>query len=164
MEQTLTQMINDLKKLITNNPDLIELPQHGQKICNHATSNSYEYLVDFTRNGHKVKKFTLQLRDGVNKSQVLIRLDVIGPEHSNPHGNYDYSDKVILTPHIHFADFPDYGVKVAFNLDDPYVKMGLIGDDLDNTKKIVQEFLKKINVANRLSLNIFDPEETSLNV
>lgn len=164
MDQTLTQMINDLKELITTNPHLIELPKHGDKISNTATSTNYEYLVDFTRNGHKVKKFTLQLRDGINKSQVLIRLDVIGPEHLNPHGNYAYSDQTIPTPHIHLADFPDYGIKVAFNLEDPYAQIDLVRSDFNNTVKMVQEFLKKINTANRLSLNILDPEETSLNV
>ncbi|GAP01445.1 putative prophage protein [Fructobacillus fructosus] len=162
--KTIQQMIDDLKKLITDKPNLLELPEHGNKLYYNAKSSSEKYFVDFARNGHRVKKLTLQLRSGSDKSQVLLRLDVIGPEHHNPRGNYQYSDTIIETPHIHIASYSLYGIKVALPIDAPESGLRLTKYDVICVQNIVYDFLERINIANRNQLSICDPEETSLDI
>lgn len=143
----ITEMIETLKKM--NHPHTsIDLPTRQTKILLEATGTHYDFLLDINRNGHRREKCTFQLRDKSNKSNVLVRFDLIGKNHPNPPGDYEYADKIIPCPHVHIANHP-FGTSVALPLDSEYINMVLSPAEWEDIIKAFEVFLTRINVGNR---------------
>jgi len=144
------QMIAELKMIIDYKPGAaITIPVKNDKTCLKLHGTNYDYLFDLNRKGHRKPKCTYQLRDENSKSKVLFRLDLIGRPHPNPSGDYDYAGMLINCPHVHLADFPDYGIAVALPLDAPESRIHLKESDIHNLIFCLQATLERLNVANR---------------
>lgn len=74
----------------------ILLPSAGSHIELPATAinDTEKFLIDVSRKGQiNISKATLQTR--YNRTHILLRLDISGPDHMNPDG------EVIPCPHLH---------------------------------------------------------------
>ncbi|WP_424475352.1 DUF6978 family protein [Oceanobacillus kimchii] len=147
MEQSLIdELIQSLKRII-DKKDLIRLPEAGFYEKLNLKSTDYSFIIDINRKGRKKPKFTLQLRNNNSKDAPLIRLDLLGPPHSNPPGDFSFSGELIPCPHIHIAN-SEYGLKIAYPLNNKYAKMFLTENEQDDLVLVLKNFLSRCNVAN----------------
>ncbi|MCT1903827.1 DUF6978 family protein [Oceanobacillus sojae] len=98
------------------------------------------------------------MRDKSFKDYPLLRLDIIGPPHINPEGEFPYAGERIECPHIHIAE-ERYAAKRAYPLNEEYAKMYLTNDQLSDLVEILKEFLKYCNVGNTNTINFSVQEE-----
>lgn len=144
--KTITELINSLKA-INEEGKVIIIPVDGTADKLELKDHSYYFWVDMNRRGHQLNKFTLQLREQQRKELPLLRLDVYGPPHQNPEGDFPFAGERIACPHIHIAH-PDYGDSIAYPLNNTYAKMYLTDEMLEDALLIVKEFLIRCNAAN----------------
>jgi len=147
MKQKLIDELLQCLKMIEHHHSTFSLPSKGfEKKMNLKSTNHY-FLVDVNRKGIKKHQFTLQLRSASYKDYPLIRLDITGPPHLNPEGDFRYAGELIPCPHIHIAE-EKYAAKRAYPLNDNYAKMYLTNDQLKNLVEILKAFLEYCNVGN----------------
>lgn len=141
------RLINLLKQII--NLDSFSIPRQGEKDTIDMVSVYSEkdkFIVDFNRSGRIRKdKYTLQLRYGKDKG--LIRIDVGGPDHTNPDGT------IVHCPHIHMQK-DDNSKWDAWAYSIPQV-FGNVNDRIDTLK----QFLVYCNTNNVDSINIYEQSE-----
>lgn len=93
-QKEVDMLLSLIKVLAENKP--ITFPNPGEIIHLEAfsTSSSDKFLIDVNRKGQiKISKCTYQTR--YKRSTILLRVDIDGPEHTNPDG------EVVPCPHIH---------------------------------------------------------------
>lgn len=144
--KAINDLINSLKA-ITEHEQEIVIPVDGTADRMELKDHSYYFWVDINRKGHRLKKFTLQLREQQRKEFPLLRLDIYGPPHQNPEGDFPMAGEKIPCPHIHIAH-PEYGISIAYPLNNTYAKMFIPDEVIDDALVIVKEFLVRCNVAN----------------
>lgn len=140
-------MIKCLKEIVEKEKE-IQIPsfRHADQI--HLTGDNYNFLLDLNRKGHKRPKCTFQLREKRNKDHPLVRVDLIGPSHHNPTGDFKWNNEDIKCPHLHRADFPKYGMHVAVPLLEENDNFQLTQSDLKHLIKCLQKTLEFLNVQN----------------
>ena len=143
----LYEMIESLKKIIVSD-SFIALPSSGQAITLDASGKNYDFLLDINRQSYRRPKCTFQLRDKDNKSRILFRFDLIGKNHPNPPGDFEYSDMKISCPHVHIATHP-LGTAYAYPLDAKEINIYLDENDYEDIILALKSFLVRINIANR---------------
>lgn len=144
--QTIQQLINSLKMLIEDN-NIITIPNHGTQTNLNAKSRTNHFIVDINRKGNRLPKFTLQLREKSNKELALLRLDILGPAHPNPIGDFPFSGEVIPCPHLHVAH-PDFGSSIAYPLNNEYANIYLNEAEISDLILILHRFLERCNIGN----------------
>lgn len=142
----INELINCLKRIILEKP-IFHLPQKGFYDKIDLKSSEFLFIIDVNRKGRKKPKFTLQLRNKATKDAALLRLDLIGPDHPNPEGDFPFADETIPCPHIHIAH-PDYGDGIAYPLNTEYANMYLTEKQFDDLVFILKLFLERCNVGN----------------
>lgn len=103
------ELLNMLKK-ISNTDSMFQFPKSGDynRIELKSVDNKCQFLVDVNRQGKiKVSKCTYQNR--YQKEEILLRLDINGPTHTNPDG------VMIGSCHLHIYK-EGYGDKWAYEL------------------------------------------------
>lgn len=143
---TINQLITCLKRILESN-HYIDLPPQGKQDKLNLKSSGYYFFVDINRKGKNKKKFSLQLREKFHKTSPLLRLDLVGPDHPNPFGDFPHANENIPCPHIHIA-YPEYGDSIAYPLNDTYARMFLNDDDLKDAVIVLKKFLERCNVGN----------------
>lgn len=144
----ISDMINSLKRLL-HEDKIINLPTQGKSLLLDLHSSNYDFLFDINRKGHKLIKCTFQLREINHRSDPLIRFDLIGKAHPNPVGSYGHAGERIPCPHVHMANFPEYGIAVALPINDPMVRLNIPASAYNDILFCLNEILARINVANR---------------
>lgn len=144
--EQIDEYINCIKKIIYDNPKFI-LPDNGNYDKIDLKSKHFLFIVDVNRKGRRKPQFTLQLRNKAFKETPLLRLDLIGPDHPNPEGDFPYSGEKIPCPHLHIAH-PGYGDSIAYPLNSEYAKMYLTKEQLEDLIYVLKSFLKRCNVDN----------------
>jgi hypothetical protein len=144
--EKINEYINCLKMIVYENPQYI-LPEKGDCDQIELKSKHFLFLVDVNRKGRKKPKFTLQLRNKASKESPLLRLDLIGPDHPNPEGDFPYSGEIIPCPHLHIAH-PDYGAAIAYPLNTEYANIYLTEEQYEDLILILKKFLIRCNVGN----------------
>ncbi|MCM3528304.1 hypothetical protein M4D56_04185 [Cytobacillus oceanisediminis] len=147
----INDLINCLKRIIQESPTF-HLPERGLYEKLELKSTEFQFIVDVNRKGRKKPKFSLQLRSKGNKDYTLLRLDILGPDHPNPEGDFPYSGEIIPCPHLHIAH-PEYGDSIAYPLNNEYAKIYLTDEHLEDLVLILKEFLKLCNVGNIEDIN-----------
>ena len=142
----INELISCLKRIVYDKP-IFYIPSKGHYENIDLKSSEFLFIVDVNRKGRKKPKFTLQLRSKANKDTPLLRLDLIGPDHPNPEGDFPFSGEIIPCPHIHIAH-PDYGDAIAFPLNEEYANIYLTKEQLDDLVIVLKTFLKRCNVGN----------------
>lgn len=142
----INELITSLKRIIELNP-ILKLPEAGKSDKIELKSNSFYFWVDINRKGRKKPQCTFQLREKQHKDSPLLRLDIIGPDHPNPPGDFPLAGRVIPCPHLHIAH-PDYGDSIAYPLDDNYAKMYITDEELHEIDTLLKKFLERCNVGN----------------
>src|SRR5690625_1566177 len=145
-QQTIDDLINSLKRIVYDNPEF-QSPEKGFYDYLDLKSSEFAFIVDVNRKGRKKPKFTLQLRSRANRDVSLLRLDIFGPDHPNPEGDFPYSGEVIPCPHIHIAH-PGYGDSIAYPLNDEYANIYLTTVQRSDLVLILTKFLERCNTAN----------------
>jgi hypothetical protein len=125
------ELMDALKELSSNKT--IEFPSPGGKLKLEAKSTSADdkFIIDANRGSIKVTKCTYQTRH--QTSMVLLRLDIDGPEHTNPDG------EVIQCPHLHIYR-EGFGTSWAHPIDPK------IFTDTDDLVKVLFDFLEYNNI------------------
>lgn len=141
----INEMILSLKRII-DQPEIIHFPLAGDYKRIELKSNNFYFWIDVNRKGRKKSRCTFQLREMQHRDKPLLRLDLVGPPHPNPPGDYDLAEQIIPCPHIHIAH-PEYGDSIAYPLDHNYAKICLTEDDLSDMIILLTKFLKRCNVA-----------------
>ena len=140
-------LIQLLKKIIDVNGFLI--PKQGSKSAINIVSvfsDNDRFKVDFNRTSMIRKdKYTLLLRYG--KDHGLLRIDVGGPNHTNPDGT------IVPCPHIHVQPH-DTGMWDAWAYSIPVVFCN-VQDRIDT----LRQFLEYCNVNNVDSIDISEQTE-----
>ena len=144
--RTILDLINSLKKIIEEGTEVF-IPEGGRSSKLELKDHSFYYWVDINRKGHRLKRYTLQLREQQRKEFPLLRLDLYGPSHPNPEGDFPMAGEMIPCPHLHIAH-PEYGDSIAYPLNSTYAKMYLTEELLEDAVYVLGEFLKRCNVAN----------------
>ncbi|MEC0310139.1 hypothetical protein P4H67_25630 [Paenibacillus lautus] len=92
-QNEVNELLSMLKSLRNNNR--VTFPTSGESIALEAESNSTndKFLIDINRKGQITFRCTYQTR--FKKSNILLRLDLQGPAHTNP----DMTK--IPVPHLH---------------------------------------------------------------
>lgn len=144
--EELRNLISSLKR-ISHSIEEIWLPDTGKKSSLALKSSLTTFTVDLNRAGRRSPKCTFQLREDINRDVKLIRLDIAGPHHTNPNGDFPYAGETIPCPHIHIAD-ELYGDSIAYPLNENYAKMYLTDEELEDVALILQKFLLRVNTAN----------------
>ncbi|WP_371390314.1 hypothetical protein [Sporosarcina sp. OR05] len=144
--KAINELINSLKA-ITVHGDAIIIPADKTADRLELKDHSYYFWVDINRKGHRLKKLTLQLREQQRKELPLLRLDIYGPPHQNPEGDFPLAGEIIPCPHIHIAH-PEYGISIAYPLNNTYAKMLIPNVMIDDALVVVKEFLRRCNVGN----------------
>lgn len=153
----ITDYISCLKMLLHESQD-VPIPEMGHSNRYELKSSLFYFWVDFNRKGRKKPKCTLQLREQQHKDMPLLRLDILGPPHPNPPGDFPLANQVIPCPHIHISH-PDYGDSIAYPLDDNYAMMFLTKEELEDLSLILIKFLGRCNVGNISDYNYeYQPE------
>lgn len=130
------------------------------KIEYEAKSSHNTFIIDINRRGRR-DYLTLQMRHGIMKNKILIRLDLTGPSHTNPKGDFPLAGEKIPCPHMHIAK-EGYDDRIAYPLEHKYVKMFFSKEELKDFTLITKKFLKYINIANTNNITIW--EQKSLDV
>lgn len=151
------ELIATLKMIVYDNPTFT-LPNRGAADSLNLKSNNFYFFIDVNRRGRKKPKFTLQLREQKNRDKPLLRLDILGPEHPNPEGNFPYAGEIIPCPHIHIAH-EDYGTAIAYPLNEEYAKMYLSEDEISDLILTLKAFLNYCRVGNIRDMNFISQEE-----
>jgi hypothetical protein len=141
-------LINALKSIVDENNGIITIPDYGTYGILNLKGTNYNFYFDLNRQGHRSPKCTFQLRETKHKSDVLLRVDLFGRPHINPIGNYKYSGQEIPCPHIHLADYKDFGISVAIPLSDPLASIKLGKSGTDDLVDCLKKVLHRINAAN----------------
>lgn len=144
--RTIEQLINSLKMLVETN-NTITVPNHGTQNQLNAKSRTHHFIVDINRKGNRLPKFTLQLRDKSNKELALLRLDILGPAHPNPPGDFPFAGETISCPHLHIAH-PEYGSSIAYPLNNEYASLFLNNEEITDLILILKRFLQRCNIGN----------------
>jgi hypothetical protein len=105
------------------------------------------FFKQSNRKGRKKPKCTFQLREQQHKDKPLLRLDILGPAHPNPPGDFPYTGEIIYCPHLHIAH-PEYGDSIAYPLNNVYAKMYLTEEELKEIEILLRKFLERCNVGN----------------
>lgn len=149
MEFETLEYIQEEKELVQEE---IDFPRYGEKSTENAVGiNSKEkYLFDINRGRVHLKKVTLQNR--IQKTIILLRLDIGGPPHSNPPIDDEHAPEVLHGPHLHVYS-PEFGDSMAYKLNDPFLNKINPRFDIEkfNTKsdiELYKSFLEFCNVAN----------------
>lgn len=142
----INELIDCLKR-ITHDSNSFYLPEKGSYDQLDLKSNKSFFIVDVNRKGRKKPQFTLQLRDKEHKDCALLRLDMIGPPHKNPEGDFPFAGEIIECPHLHIAH-PDYGSSIAYPLNNDYAKIYLTDAQIMDLVLILKMFLERCNVGN----------------
>jgi len=144
-----SKLINEfilcLKKLSHKDP-IINLPLIGEYHKLKADSSKYSFLIDINRKGRK-GYLTLQLRNSNYQDKPLIRLDISGPAHKNPEGDFEGAGQIIPCPHMHIAT-EKYGDSIAYPLDHESINLHLTYNMLHDLVIVLRNFLKYINTGN----------------
>ncbi|WP_115751743.1 DUF6978 family protein [Listeria kieliensis] len=144
--EEIRNLISSLKRMNDSFLKKLWLPDNGNKSSLKLRSNLTTFTVDLNRAGRKAPKCTFQLREDLHRDIKLIRLDLCGPAHENPNGDFEYANQVIPCPHIHIAD-ENYGDSIAYPLNENYAKMYLTSEELEDIAIVFRRFLERINVA-----------------
>lgn len=121
-------------KILKESAGAIQFPISGDALRLEATSEDGReaFHFDVNRRGQiKISKCTYQERVSV---EVLLRLDIDGPDHTNPDGD------IVPCPHLHVFK-EGYGDKWAFALPVLLASKADLGD-------LLSAFLKYCNVQN----------------
>lgn len=110
-------------------------------------SRNNKFIIDVNRKGNKLPKFTLQLRESSHKDFTLLRLDILGPDHPNPIGDFPYSGEVIPCPHLHIAH-PEFGSSIAYPLNTEIAELYISEDEMKDIISILRLFLRRCNIGN----------------
>lgn len=140
------ELINCFKRIVRDNPRF-RIPELGAYDSLDLKSSNFLFIVDVNRKGRKKPQFTLQLRQKQAKDSRLLRLDLIGPAHPNPDGDFPYAGEIIPCPHLHIAH-PEYGISIAYPLNSDYAKIYLKEEELSDLVLILRKFLERCNVGN----------------
>lgn len=152
LQNELDNLINSLKRILSDD-NLINIPDINKKEQLQSKSQSEFFIIDLNRQGTKVKRFTLQLRAQRFKDLPLLRLDLVGPSHSNPPGDFLYSDEIIPCPHIHIAK-EGFGDRIAYPLNNETADLYLTNEQLEDFVQVTKTFLQKCNIINVEDLQI----------
>ena len=140
LTQDEANLLLDMLKLLINK-GLFKFPSVGQYETLDLVSESgkEKFIIDINRKGFiKISKCTYQER--YQKEEILLRLDIDGPAHTNPDG------RVISSNHIHIYR-EGFGDAWAFSIPDVFTDTS----DLINT---LIEFLEYCKVTNIEDLSI----------
>lgn len=143
---SINELISSLKRIIEGSQS-INIPERGESHKIELKSNSFYFWVDMNRKGRKKPKCTFQLREKQQKDTPLLRLDILGPPHPNPPGDFPLANEIIPCPHLHIAH-PDYGDSIAYPLNHSYAKMFITNDQLKEIDILLRKFLERCNVGN----------------
>ncbi|NCU16829.1 DUF6978 family protein [Pallidibacillus pasinlerensis] len=143
---TINELIDCLKKIIHQSQS-IDIPKKGESLKLELKSTSFYFFIDINRKGRKKPKCTFQLREHQHKDKPLLRLDILGPAHPNPPGDFPYAGEIISCPHLHIAH-PEYGDSIAYPLNNVYAKMYLTEEELKEIEILLRKFLERCNVGN----------------
>lgn len=144
--QKINELIQCLKRIVHMGPE-ISLPELGFQEALDLKNTNYDFTLYLNRKGRKSSKFTLQLINDNYKSRPLLRLDIFGPAHQNPEGDFPHAGETIPCPHLHVAD-PDFGLSIAYPLNGEYANMYLTEQEISDLVLILKRFLERCNVAN----------------
>lgn len=137
--------INCLKMLNHENA-IINLPLLGEYKNLRANSSHHSFIIDINRRGRK-GYLTLQLRNLNHQDKPIIRLDISGPSHKNPEGDFEGAGQVVPCPHMHIAK-EGYSDSIAYPLDHQNIKYHLTNEALHDLVVILWNFLEFINTGN----------------
>lgn len=140
-------MIKSIKEIIEKE-NYINFPSFRQTGRLDLKSKDYNFILDLNRKGHKRPKCTFQLRNKRNKEKPIVRVDIIGKSYLNPKGSFKWAGKEISCPHLHRADFPNYGTRVAVPLLEKNDNFQLDKTDLNNLGMCLRKTLKFLKVKN----------------
>lgn len=154
-------LINSLKRLLLDTT-LINIPDFNNKELIEAKSHSDFFYIDLNKQGRRLKRYTLQLRAKRKKELPLLRLDLVGPDHPNPPGNFPFAGEKIPCPHIHIAK-EGYGDKIAYPLNSKTAGLYLTEEELEDFIQVTQKFLDKCNVVN-LNTYSFNTQQEQFNI
>ncbi len=129
------QLISELKQLLMDSKILFQFPKGGQKkqLMLQSLDQRDTFLIDIGRS-KKVSALKCTYQNRYQNDIILLRLDINGPEHTNPGG------KVISGNHLHIYR-EDVHDKYAIEIPDEFVH-------LDNPISTLYDFLKYNNVVN----------------
>lgn len=144
-QDLIDELLQCLKRI--EHHSTFDLPLKGFEEKLDLKSNNHYFLIDINRKGRKRPQFTLQLRNKIYKDYPLLRLDILGPPHRNPEGDFPYAGEIIPCPHIHIAE-EKFATKRAYPLNDKYAKIHLTDHQLSDLVEILKVFLAYCNVAN----------------
>ena len=113
--------------------DVYEFPTvaRGTTIPLASVDRREEFLLDITRGRIDLRKATFQNR--ARRVEILARLDISGPPHTNPDGTR------VEAPHLHLYR-EDYADKWAFPVPMTFT-------NLDDLWQVLQDFMTFINVT-----------------
>lgn len=157
LQSELNELIQSLKRIISDD-NIINIPDINKKEQLQSKSRSEFFIIDLNRQGTKVKRFTLQLRAQRFKDLPLLRLDLVGPSHQNPPGDFPNSEMRIPCPHIHIAK-EGFGDRIAYPLDSETANLYLTTEQLDDLVQVTKTFLQKCNIINLDDLQISTPQQ-----
>lgn len=133
-QQEVDFLLELLKQLIDNKDIQFPGPSDSSIIEAVSATTNDKFLIDISRKGHiKVTKCTFQTR--YKKSYILLRLEIDGPNHTNPDGTE------IPCPHIHIYR-EGYGTSWAHPL------QSVMQTDPTNMVQVLIDFLKYNNISN----------------
>lgn len=143
----ITKMIEVVKQIVEKD-NCINLPPFRSADKLNLKGNNYNFVLDLNRKGHRRPKCTFQLREKRNKEQPLVRVDIIGRPHKNPDGDFEWSNQIVECPHLHRADFPKFGTRVAVPLLEENKNFQLSQNDLNHLCDCLKKTLIFLNVDN----------------
>ncbi|PAV27674.1 hypothetical protein CIL05_20700 [Virgibacillus profundi] len=151
--------INCLKMLNHRNA-VVNLPLLGEYKRLEANSSNYSFVIDINRRGRQ-GYLTLQLRNLNFQDKPITRLDISGPSHKNPEGDFELSGQIIPCPHIHIAK-EGYGDSIAYPLDHHNIKLHLTNEALHDLVIILRKFLEFINIGNLNDFEFYHQNQLNL--
>jgi len=127
-------LLSLIKVLAENKPILFPIPGNSAHLEVFSTSSNDKFVIDINRKGQiKISKCTYQTR--YKKSTILLRVDIDGPDHTNPDG------EIVPCPHIHIYR-EGYEDRWAYALD-KHIKTSSL-----DLIEVLQGFLRYNNVIN----------------
>lgn len=146
MDQELIDEFISCLKRINHKSKVIVLPNRGEYKKLDVSSSKYSFFVDVNLKG-RLGNITLMLRNVNHQDKPLLRLDIAGPAHKNPNGDFEGAGEIIPCPHMHIAH-PMYGTSIAYPITHEKVKLYLTKSDLHDLVLILRKFLEFINTGN----------------
>lgn len=134
------QLIAELKRVLVDSQPLFQFPKIGQKgqLKLQSLDGRDDFLLDIGR-AKKASTLKCTYQNRYQNDIILLRLDINGPEHTNPGG------KVISGNHLHIYR-EDVHDKYAIEIPDEFVH-------LNDPISTLYDFLKYNNVENPDDLN-----------